>query len=66
MNGRLVLGLVLMIAVVIFTLQNTDIVSIRFLFWQLSLSRALMIFVLLGAGIIIGWIAGSLRRGIRK
>lgn len=62
MNGKLLAGLVLMIAVVIFTLQNTEIVSIRFLIWQVSLSRALMLFVLLGVGIIIGWLAGSLRR----
>jgi len=33
---------------VFFTLQNTEIVTLKFFFWQFSLSRALMFFLLLG------------------
>ncbi len=48
-------GITLLILVVIFTLQNTAMVNIRFMTWQFSLSRALLFFMLLAVGIIIGW-----------
>jgi len=44
----------------IFVVQNTGPVPIRFLFWQFPMSLALMIFLLLGAGILVGWVAGTL------
>jgi uncharacterized integral membrane protein len=49
--------------VVIFIMQNTAVVAIQFLFWELSMSGSLMIFFVLAIGIIIGWItAGHLQR----
>ena len=65
-NIRLILGLALTALVVIFTLQNTEVVSINFLFWHFSMSRVLMIFMLLVAGILIGWLLHSLTRHGKK
>ena len=42
--------------VVIFVLQNTQVVDVRFLFWTISMSRALMIFGTLVIGLIGGWL----------
>jgi len=45
--------------VVLFTLQNTQVVDVRLLFWKLSMSRVLLIFLLLAVGAILGWVANS-------
>jgi len=45
----------------VFVLQNTTVVEIRFLFWTLSMSRALLIVLVLVIGMVLGWLARSLR-----
>ncbi len=55
MSLKLYTGLALMILVVIFTLQNVEVVQVNFLIWDFSISRALMIFLVLSIGILIGW-----------
>ena len=47
--------LILMILLVIFTVQNYEVVKIQLLFWSFSTSRAIIIFAALLIGIIIGW-----------
>ena len=51
----------LLVLVVVFTVQNVEVVEIRFLFWKLEMSRALMIFGVLVGGILIGWIGSGMR-----
>lgn len=58
MNAKLGLALVLLILTVIFTLQNIQVITIRFLFWEFSLSRALVIFVIFAMGVFIGVLLG--------
>jgi uncharacterized integral membrane protein len=40
----------------IFIIQNVTVVDVRFLFWNVSMSRALLIFFLLIIGIALGWV----------
>lgn len=42
--------------VLIFVVQNTEVVEFRFLLWRLSMSRALMLFGVLAIGIVAGWL----------
>jgi uncharacterized integral membrane protein len=49
-----ILSLLLIIAALIFAVQNFATVEIQFLLWSFSLPRALMILTLLGIGFIIG------------
>lgn len=56
---KLYIGLILFLLVVIFTVQNVVAVEIKFLFWNLSISRALVIFFVLAIGIIIGWVTSA-------
>jgi uncharacterized integral membrane protein len=42
--------------VVIFVLQNTQVVEVRFLLWTVSMSRALILFATLAIGLIGGWL----------
>ena len=52
-------GLGLLVLVVLFTLQNTETVPISFLFWEFTLSRALMIFMVFVIGVLVGIFASS-------
>lgn len=63
---RLIIGITLATLVVIFTLQNVETTSVRILFWQVELSKSLLIFLLFTVGVIIGWIASSLVHFLRK
>ncbi len=55
-NLKLVASLVLIGFIVVFVTQNVAVVEIRFIFWKLSMSRALLIFFLLAIGTLIGWL----------
>ena len=45
----------LIVFILIFVVQNTQVVEFRFLVWTISLSRALMLFGALAVGIVAGW-----------
>ena len=48
---------VLLIAIVlVFVVQNTQVVEFRFLVWKMSLSRALMLFGTMAIGFVTGWL----------
>jgi uncharacterized integral membrane protein len=53
---RNVLFIGLIAVVMIFVIQNTQVVEFQFLVWTFSLSRALMLFCALAVGIIAGWL----------
>jgi uncharacterized integral membrane protein len=59
MNLKLMLILIFVSLIVIFITQNFAVVDIRFLFWNVSMSRALLIFFLLIIGIALGWFLHS-------
>jgi putative membrane protein len=64
MNVKLIIGLILIALTMIFIIQNVEVVQIRFLFWTLTISRALLLFIVLVMGIAVGWLfhAQSSRR----
>ena len=53
-NIRLVFIILIIILVTIFTIQNTEVVTVSFLWFDLSMSRAIMVIALLLLGFIIG------------
>ena len=59
---KLIIGIVLLLLLVIFTVQNVSVVTINFFFWQFTISRALMIFFVLAIGIVIGLILATYLR----
>lgn len=63
---RLVAALVLAGLILLFVLQNTAVVDIRILFWTVSMSRSLMFFILVVAGIAIGWFLRGHFHGRRR
>lgn len=58
--------LILIIAVLIFAIQNVAAVEIQFLLWSFSIPRALMIVSLIGIGFVIGMLVFSLMFMRRK
>ena len=53
-----VLGVLLLVVL----LQNTQVVSIRFLFWKLSMSRIILLPLIMLIGFIIGFFVGRQSR----
>ena len=62
MNLKLLFGAALLLATLIFTLQNAAAVNVKFLAWTFSTSLALVIFVTLASGFIGGWAITSALR----
>jgi uncharacterized integral membrane protein len=62
MQTRKIILLVVAIVLLVFLLQNTEVVTIRFLFLKLSLSRALVVLVFFGLGALFGWLVPHMRR----
>jgi uncharacterized integral membrane protein len=53
---------VLLLVTLIFTVQNAAAVDVKFLGWKFSTSLALVIFVTLASGFIVGWAITSALR----
>ena len=56
MNHKLWVSLIIGFLVLVFILQNTEVVKIQFLFWSLSMSRSLLAVLLVVVGMVIGWL----------
>ena len=59
-DSKSIVTLLMVIAVLIFAIQNIAAVEIQFLLWSFSIPRALMIVVLLGIGFVMGLLVSSL------
>lgn len=66
MKIRISLILVFAVLIVIFTLQNTEVVSIKLWFWQVQTSRALIIIASVAIGSFFGMLLPPLRRNNDK
>jgi len=53
---RLLVLVTVLILITIFALQNAVIVSLHLFVWEIEMSRALLVFVLLLIGTVTGWI----------
>ena len=59
MSYKIGLVAILALIVLIFLVQNIEVVTVSFLFWEMSMSRAVLLFLSLLIGFIIGWLAHS-------
>lgn len=62
MKIRLVMMSTLLVAVIVFAVQNAEIVLLRFLFFQIELPRSLLILLVFLIGSIIGWFSRGIWR----
>ncbi len=66
MKLKLIIGIVLLVLVGLFAMQNSAVVTIRFMVWQFSASLALVIFLTGLAGALVGWFLGTAFKITRK
>ena len=58
--------LILIALVIVFVIQNTQVVEFQFLAWKVSMSRALLLLGTFGIGVIVGWMSRRMRPKARK
>ena len=61
-NTKLTAIGIAVILMLIFVLQNMQVVAIDFLFWQIQASRVIIYLSIFLLGILTGWLGKSLRR----
>lgn len=66
MKPKLIAGAVLVLLILVFVFQNTDVVDLRFLFWTVTMSRVLLAMLFLIVGLILGWILCGLVQQRRR
>jgi lipopolysaccharide assembly protein A len=59
MSFKVGLVAILALVVLIFLAQNVEVVKVSFLFWEISMSRAILLFFSLLIGFIAGWFLNS-------
>ena len=62
-DARAVAGLVLAGLLLLFALQNTEQVSVVFLFWEMRLPRVVVLFVFFTGGFLFGYLLRRPRVG---
>ena len=65
-QSKLIAILTLLGCVIIFAVQNYEIVELRFLLWHLDMSRALLVFFVFGGGVLMGWLLRGGKRNKEK
>jgi uncharacterized integral membrane protein len=55
MKNKIITSIILASFALIFIMQNFAVTDIRFLFWTLPISSALLMFLVLLIGLILGW-----------
>ncbi|MGK2906090.1 MAG: LapA family protein [Desulfuromonadales bacterium] len=66
MKVKLAISIVLALLAFIFISQNTETVRVDFLVWSTEMSVVLLVFIILGTGVIIGWSLSGYLRFVRN
>jgi uncharacterized integral membrane protein len=66
MTPKRIVFLVIALLFATFVLQNSQVVEVRFLFWQTEASRALVLLGISVFGLIAGWLSGWIHKTRRK
>jgi uncharacterized integral membrane protein len=61
MHWKLIILLVLSVLLVVFVVQNYEVVSIQFLFWSFQTSRAIILFGSFIIGVLVGLMAAFVK-----
>jgi putative membrane protein len=66
LRPKTIIAIVVVSVFLLFVIQNSADVDIRFLFWKLTVSRVLLLSGSLGVGVLIGFLIGWDHFGKRK
>jgi uncharacterized integral membrane protein len=62
MTPKRIVVLVIALLFVLFIVQNAQVVEVRFLFWSAQASRAIVLLVTFGLGLVTGWLSGRVHK----
>ncbi len=62
MKFKTILAILFAAVIVVFSLQNSEVTDVKFLFWKLSMSRVLIILGSFGVGVLVGILASMKRK----
>jgi len=54
--GKTIIFVILSVLILVFVIQNTQVVETRFLVWTISMSRSLLLLGTFFMGIVAGWL----------
>lgn len=57
---KTILVVALLVTSLVVVIQNTEVVTLRFLFWELSASRIILIPLIMFVGFVLGYIVATL------
>ena len=57
---------ILIALIIVFVIQNTQVVEYRFLAWKVSMSRALLLLGTFVIGVLVGWLLRRLKQRREK
>ena len=60
MKTKIVIEIALFLLLLVIVLQNTQVVTLQFFFWEASISKIVLILLTLGIGFVIGYFASKL------
>jgi uncharacterized integral membrane protein len=63
---KTIIFFILVALVIVFVIQNTQVVEFQVLAWKVSMSRALMFLGTFVIGVIVGWLSRRLRHKAQK
>jgi uncharacterized integral membrane protein len=62
MKPKVVVAIIILALALVFALQNSQMVSVRFLFAEIRSSVAMMVLLVFGFGVLAGWLFGTWKR----
>ncbi len=66
MKPKTIIAIIIVTLIVIFSIQNVQIVEVKFLFWHITLSRVLLILGSFIIGILVGVLISMKKRMFTK
>ena len=62
MKPKSIIAIILAVLVLVIIIQNTQVISLQLFFWQVHMSRIVLILVMLAIGVAIGYIIAKVRK----
>jgi uncharacterized integral membrane protein len=62
MKLKTIIAIILAVLALVIVIQNTQVVSLQLFFWQVYMSRIVLIILMLAIGVAIGYIIAKVKR----
>jgi uncharacterized integral membrane protein len=66
MPAKILIALIVIGLLLIVLAQNAQVVTLKFLLWQVSMSQIILLLFTVLTGFVLGWIVAKMARGSRR